>query len=271
MLVSIVTPLFNSEQFIYETILSVKRQTFENWEWLFVDGGSKDKSMDIVKSFALEDDRIKLIINQDDKGPAHARYTGIKQATGKYIAFLDADDIWHPNKLEKQIGEMESRNLDFTYTLCRELQKDNNYASIILPTSNSFTYKQYLKKRGIYALTVVIKKELLTDDIISIWNKDSYDDTLWWILVMKKGIKATLIPYDLALYRLSENQLSSRRGYTIKRVYSIYNYFDEISWIKKNIYFVNYFLNSAFRHFQLKLFPKIKVSDLTYQQQQQLI
>ncbi len=262
MKVSIITPLFNSENFIHETIHSVLSQTFEDWEWIIVDGGSIDESIDIVNKYVQKDNRIKLLINKNDKGPAHARYTGIKQAQGKYIAFLDADDIWNPEKLEQQVGEMESRNLGFTYTRCRELQKDNNYVSIVLPTNNSYTYRQYLRKRGIYALTVIIKKELLTDDIISIWNKDSFDDTLWWILVMKKGIKAVLIPQDLALYRLSDHQLSSRRGHTIKKVYSIYNYFDEINWVMRNVFFVSYLFNSAIRHFQLKLFPKVKISGL---------
>lgn len=262
-LVSIVTPVFNSAQFLEGTIKSILNQSYQDWEMLLIDGGSKDNSIEICRNYQSFDPRIKLIHNQDDKGPAHARYTGIKNSSGKYIAFIDADDLWLPDKLKIQIDKMEQEDLEFTYTLCRELQKDDKYMSIVLPTNRFFTFKQYLRKRGIYALTVVIKKDLLTEDIISIWNKDSYDDTLWWLLVMRKGITARLVAFDLALYRLSENQLSSRRGYTIKRVYSLYDYFSEINFLQKNLFFISYIFNSGFRHLKLKLFPKIKLESLT--------
>jgi len=258
-LVSIITPVFNSAKFIERTIVSVLNQTYTNWELILVDGGSTDNSRDIVERFERSDHRIKLVFNPDDKGPAHARYIGIKNSSGKNVAFLDADDIWNKEKLSIQVGVMETKNLPFTYTLCRELQQDEKHVSILLPTNRSFTYKQYLRKRGIYASTVVLRKELLTDDIISIWSKDSYDDTLWWILVMKNGVVATLVPYDLALYRLSPNQLSARRTYTIKKVYKMYSYFKELSVFQKNIYFIGYIFNSGMRQLQLKLLPKKKI------------
>jgi teichuronic acid biosynthesis glycosyltransferase TuaG len=96
----------------------------------------------------------------------------------------------------------------------------------------------------------------LTDDVISVWKKNSYDDTIWWLLIMKKGVKAYLVPDDLALYRLSENQLSSNRLRTIKNVYLLYNYFPEINFFQKNIYFLMYIFDSSIRHFKLKLLPK---------------
>jgi len=261
--VSIITPVFNSEQYIEGTIQSVLMQKFTNWELLLIDGGSDDRSITIINHYSELDARVKLLVNKDDKGPAHARYTGIKAAIGKYIAFLDADDLWHPDKLQIQISQMESGNLDFTYTLCRELQKDGRRLSILLPTNKSFTYRQYLRKRGIYALTVVIRRDLLTDDIISIWNKDAYDDTIWWLLLLAKGVEAFLVPYDLASYRLSNNQLSSRRLHTISKVYGLYNKLPGVNRINKQWYFLNYLLNSAIRHFKLKLFPKQRINDLT--------
>lgn len=261
-LVSIITPVFNSAKFIERTIYSVLNQTYTNWELILIDGGSKDDSLRISEKYVLSDERIKLLHNVDDKGPAHARYTGIKNSSGKYIAFLDGDDIWHPQKLALQVGSMEKESFTFTYTLCRELQQNCEYVSVLLPTKSSFSYKQYLKQRGIYAFTVVINRELLSDDIISIWNKDAFDDTLWWILIMRKGVIARLIPYDLGLYRLSPSQLSSRRKNTIKKVYLMYDYFSELTMIQKNISFVFYFINSLFRHIQLKLLPKKKLSTL---------
>lgn len=252
MIVSIITPVFNSELFLEETIKSVLKQTFTNWELILIDGGSSDRSNEICNEYVKKDTRIKLLNNINDCGPAHARYTGIKAAKGDYIAFLDADDLWSENKLLVQLREMQEKNISFSYTRCRELQPNGKTVSRVLPTKISFSYPSYLGQRGIYALTVVIKKELLSEDIISIWNRDSYDDTLWWLLIMKKGVKAFLVDADLALYRLSPNQLSANRLYTIKRVYSIFNFFPEVNFLEKNMYFISYLVNSGIRQFLLK-------------------
>lgn len=252
MIVSIITPVFNSELFLAATIESVLRQTYSDWELILIDGGSCDKSNEICQEYVKKDIRIKLLNNQNDCGPAHARCTGIKAAKGDYIAFLDADDLWDEDKLLIQLKEMREKNISFSYTRCRELQPNGKTVSRILPTKISFSYPSYLGQRGIYALTVIIKKDLLSEDIISIWNKDSYDDTLWWLLVMKKGVKAFLIDKDLALYRLSPNQLSANRIYTIKRVYSLFNFFPEIGFWRKNYYFISYLVDSGIRQFLLK-------------------
>lgn len=251
-LISIITPVFNSANFLSETIKSVISQSYTNWELLLVDGGSVDNSLETCKRFAEIDSRIRVILNKNDKGPAHARYTGIKESRGEYIAFLDADDIWLENKLSFQVNEMIKKGIHFSYSRCRELQPDGYRVSRVLPTYKSFSFPGYLGKRGIYALTVIIKKDLLSEDIISIWNKDSYDDTLWWLMVMKKGIKAYLIDKDLALYRLSTNQLSANRVYTIKRVYSLFDFFPEIGFWNKHYYFISYLVDSGIRQFLLK-------------------
>lgn len=257
--VSIITPVYNSAKYIGDTLESVLKQSFTDWEMILVDAGSKDDSIQIINQYIQIDSRFKLIHNKNDKGPAHARYIGIKEAQGYYIAFLDADDLWNIDKLKIQVQYMESNLIEFSYTLCRELQKDSKSVSVLLPTKNMFTYKSYLGSRGIYALTVMIKKELLVEEIIKIWHKNSFDETLWWILIMKSGVNAYLVPYDLALYRLSNDQLSSKRFRTIKNVYSLYDYFPEINLLNRNIYFLKYLYDSFLRHFKLKFFTKLKI------------
>ena len=102
-LVSIITPMYNSQRFIKSTIKSVQAQTYENWEMIIVDDGSADGSIDIANAFVENDERIQLIILQQNQGPAMARNKGIQVASGRYIAFLDSDDLWMPEKLEKQL------------------------------------------------------------------------------------------------------------------------------------------------------------------------
>jgi len=261
MSVSIVTPTFNAAKYIEQTILSVIKQSYKKWEWVIVDGGSSDNTIEILEKYSLTDKRISFIISNSDSGPAEARANAIKNSSGKYIAFLDADDLWHNDKLKIQTDFMLKNNIKFSYTLCRELQKNNKYVSVILPTSSYFTYSDYLKKRGIYAFTTMIKRNLLTDDIINVWSKDSYDDTIWWLLILKKGTVAHLLPKDLGLYRISDNQLSSRRLYTIRNVYFMYDKFKDINILYKHYLFLNYLINSLKRHIKLKLFKKIDVID----------
>src|SRR4051794_36610860 len=104
--VSVVMPSFNSIKHIGEALTSAQRQSFQDFELIVVDGGSKDNSRDTVLQICQQDSRVKLIDNVDDRGPAHARSVGIKHAKGRYVAFLDADDVWLPQKLEYQVSFM---------------------------------------------------------------------------------------------------------------------------------------------------------------------
>ena len=114
-LVSVITPAFNSGRFIAETINSVLSQTYQNWELIIVDDGSTDETVRIVKSFQEKDNRIKLFENESNKGSAFSRNLALRNAKGKWIAFLDSDDIWHPEKLEKQIKFMTENNCHFSF------------------------------------------------------------------------------------------------------------------------------------------------------------
>lgn len=122
--VSIVVPIYNCEDFIEETLLSIKGQTYSDYEVLLIDDVSKDNSIDIIKKVVGDDDRFKIISLEKNQGAAVARNTGIKASEGMYIAFLDSDDIWHSDKLEKQISFMEENNYDFTFTAYNKIDED---------------------------------------------------------------------------------------------------------------------------------------------------
>ncbi|GAE35809.1 putative N-acetylgalactosaminyl-diphosphoundecaprenol glucuronosyltransferase [Halalkalibacter akibai JCM 9157] len=119
-LVSIVTPVFNAERFVTETIESVLSQTYSNWELILVDDCSSDRSKEIIQSFQEKDQRIKYVCLETNMGAAVARNTGINKAIGKYLAFLDSDDMWHPDKLEKQVAlwKMVRKYLVLQATIC---------------------------------------------------------------------------------------------------------------------------------------------------------
>lgn len=117
--VSIITPAWNSEKYIVETIKSVQKQTYTNWEMIIVDDCSTDKTVDIVKDIAKYDSRIKILMQPENYGAAKARTRGMEESTGRFIAYLDADDIWKEKKLEKQISFMKEKNADFLVRLMK--------------------------------------------------------------------------------------------------------------------------------------------------------
>ena len=114
--VSVIIPCFNAAEYISDTIHSVLLQTHSNYEILIVDGGSTDGTVDILNGLSQRNEKIKIIHNENDQGPAHSRLLGIEHAIGQFIAFLDADDLWHAEKLEIQISNMIRNDLDFTFT-----------------------------------------------------------------------------------------------------------------------------------------------------------
>ena len=116
MKVSVITPMYNCEKFISETIESVLNQTYTNWEMIIIDDCSTDKSNQIVKQYIERDKRIRLIALNENSGAAVARNKGIEVSSGRFIAFLDGDDLWEPNKLEKQIQFMTEKNIGFSFT-----------------------------------------------------------------------------------------------------------------------------------------------------------
>ena len=125
-LVSIITPCYNSEKFIEECITSVLNQSYQNWEMLIVDDNSSDNSSILIKSYSKQDDRIKPIFLNDNLGPAMARNKAISIAKGKYIAFLDSDDIWLPKKLEIQINFMKKNNCSFVFSSYSVISDNKN-------------------------------------------------------------------------------------------------------------------------------------------------
>lgn len=219
--VSVIMPTFNSEKYIADAILSVINQSFKNWELLIIDAISTDKTKQIVDKFVRSDNRIKLLINLDDRGPAHARATGIRQADGRFIAFLDADDLWFPSKLEKQLNFMTANSFRFSYTLFNRISETGKD----IKTAYSYPWYDYyrsLRTRGIGCLTVMVERDLLTEDIIRLNDKKHGEDYLWWLSIIKKGVDAYGLMEVHAKYRKIEGSLSSQKLSHLKSIWSIY-------------------------------------------------
>ena len=156
-LVSIITPLYNCEKYIEETILSVINQTYKNWEMIIVDDYSKDKGAEIVRKYRKIDSRIKLYKNEINQGVSFTRNRAIDLSLGKYIAFLDSDDLWKKEKLEKQISFMEENNIVLSYTGYEKINSDGSLRGEI-KVPEKLDYNELLKNCLIGFLTAVYPK-----------------------------------------------------------------------------------------------------------------
>ena len=174
--VSIITPSYNSSNFIAETIKSVLNQTYQEWEMIIIDDYSSDISINIIEKYIKKDNRIKLLKLEKNVGPAYARNIGIKEAKGKYISFLDSDDIWYPNKLEEQIKFMQKNDLSLTYSSYETID-ENNLKINIRFVKEKISYKDMLKSNHIGNLTGIYDCEKIGKYYMD--NVGHEDYTLW--------------------------------------------------------------------------------------------
>ena len=218
-LVSIIMPSYNTAKFISETIDSVLTQTYTNWELIIVDDCSTDNTDEVVKSF-LSDDRIKYIKNEKNSGAAFSRNRALCEAKGKWIAFLDSDDLWLPEKLEKQIEFMEKNDYHFSYTNYIEIDEESK------TNGKRVTGPKKITKYGMYnycwmgCLTVMYDAE--TIGLIQIADIKKNNDYAMWLKVCKKA-DCYLLDEVLAKYRKRSGSISNH-GYTklIKWHYKLY-------------------------------------------------
>lgn len=220
-LVSIITPCYNGAKYISETIDSVIAQTYTEWEMIIVDDGSKDNSAQIISGYAAKDSRIRLI-SQENAGSAAARNNGIRNASGQYIALLDADDLWLPEFLEKQIAFM--REKDAVCVCCSYMRIDENSAEIMRPTiaKDIITVKDMRVMNYIGCLTGLYDitrhgKIFLREELKSI-----RDDYAYWYDIVALEDKAYGNPEILAKYRVLSGSTTGNKKKLIKKQYRFY-------------------------------------------------
>ena len=203
--VSVIIPTFNSEKFLSQAIDSVLDQKDVSLELIIVDAGSKDNTLEIVDNYISCNENIKLVNNYNDMGPAHARSIGVRASNGKYIAFLDSDDIWAPSKLSRQLGVMNKNDWKFTYCFYGSDSKNTqcHYSAL-----GKYNYWQAILFRGIATFTVVVHRTLLTEDVMQFYPNQHAEDYLWWLLLIKGGNVAKLAPIYGGYYRKHNNARS---------------------------------------------------------------
>jgi len=218
-LVSIITPSYNSSKFIEETIASVQAQTYTYWEMLITDDGSTDHSLKIIKEISNNDPRVKYF-SINNSGPAIARNNSIKYAEGKYLAFLDSDDLWMPNFLTKSIKFVSnSEGFVFSsYKRCNEITLKEQYKDFIVP--KKVTYMDILKTNSISCLTAFVDIEKLGKEFMP--EVMYRQDMGLWLKYLKKIKYAKGIRETLAIYRIRNNSHSRNKKKLLKPQWLFY-------------------------------------------------
>ena len=239
-LVSIITPLYNAAPFIAQSIRSIQAQSYHNWEHIIVDDASTDGAVLIVKECAKRDGRIQLITLSRNKGAAHARNKATEVASGEYIAFLDADDLWHPEKLCRQITFMQENNCAVSYTGYHHMDEYGKQLGKRVHALEALNFKKQHRNNYIGNLTGIYNATLLGK--ISAPNIRKRQDWALWLEAIKRSGKPALgIQEDLASYRVRANSMSAHKLDLVKYNFQFYRTYLGYSWIKSVWWLLRFF------------------------------
>ena len=227
-LVSIITPTYNCAKFIGETIESVLKQTYTNWEMIIVDDASTDNTEEIVNKY--DDKRIKYIKLEQNSGPDIARNRAIDEATGKYMAFLDSDDLWDVTKLEKQIKFMQENNYNFTATNYEQMDEEGNKINKIIKCKEKLDYNSMLLNNPVGNSTVVLDVENIGK--VKVPNIKKRNDYALWLQILKKEKYIYGMPEVLMQYRIRQNSVSSKKIKLVKYQWQLYREIEKLSIIR---------------------------------------
>lgn len=222
-LVSIIMPSYNTERLIADSIESVLNQTYQNWELIIVDDCSTDNTDMVVASFT--DSRIKYLKNEKNSGAAVSRNRALREAKGKWIAFLDSDDLWASEKLEKQIKFMEENDYHFSYTNYEKIDEELNKLNIFVSGPKEVTEKDMYRYCWVGCLTVMYDAEQV--GLIQIKDIKKNNDYAMWLQVSKKA-NCYLLSENLAKYRIRKKSIShDKLSKKLKSHYDLFHYCDE--------------------------------------------
>ncbi len=231
-IVSIITPCYNSEKYIADTYNSIKSQTYTNWEWIIVDDCSSDKSGEIIQSF--NDNRIKLIIQSKNQGAAYSRNLALNKAQGRFITFLDSDDLWLPNFLETTINYLIENNEELVYSSYKRVDENLKPLLADFIAVDKVDRNRILYNCPIPMLTSVYDSKRIGK--IPVPDVELREDHAMWIDLLGRIKYARAINESLAIYRIRNNSVSRNKLRIAKKQYDVYRYYLKMNIFKSSYY-----------------------------------
>ncbi len=230
-LVSIIVPVYNVRKYIVQTMECVRAQTYADWELLLVEDASTDGTAQVIEEYltGVQEERIRLLRLPENMGAARARNYGLEQASGRYIAYLDSDDLWEPDKLARELAFMEEKEAAFAFTGYEFAEEDGKRSGKIVRVPPTLNYRQALKNTTIFTTTVMFDTQKIPKELLEMPVVKSEDTALWW-KILKKGYLAYGLNENLARYRRVGNSLSSNKLEAVRRIWNLYRNVEQLGF-----------------------------------------
>ena len=246
--ISIVVPVYNAAKYIEQTVSMVQKQTYTDWELILVEDCSKDESRKVLQGLenSLQDSRIHVIYKEKNEGAAKARNTGIMAATGEYLAFLDADDIWKETKLEKELAFMKQKDAAFVFTSYEFGDEQGNGTGKFVNVPDTLNYKQALSRTVIFTSTTLFDLKKLGKELVTMPVVPSEDSATWW-QILRAGYTAYGFQEVTTVYRRPPKSLSSNKGKAIQRIWYLYRKVERLSLPVSMFCFIGWAVRATLR------------------------
>lgn len=235
--VSIIVPMHNAAKFIEDTIASVVNQTYKNWELILVDDCSTDNTLEVVQAVktkmeknpdAASEGKIIVIPLNENVGAANTRNTGLEKSTGRYVSYLDADDLWVKEKLEKQVAHMVRTGAAFSFTGYEFADENGEGTGKVVRVPETISYKQALQNTTIFTSTVMFDTQQIPREELAMPVMKS-EDTALWFKILRQGCLAYGLDVNLVAYRRAGKSLSSNKLEALRRIWNLYRKAEHLS------------------------------------------
>ncbi len=232
-LISIIVPVYKAEKYIEKTLYAIFAQTYENWEAVLVVDGQVDDSEQIIREVTAREgmeEKVQILIRGENQGAAKARNMGVEHAKGRYITYLDADDFWVKEKLEKELKFIQEKKVGFVFAGYEFGDEEANPTGKIVHVPETLKYKEALKNTTIFTTTVMFDTTIIPKELLVMPEVKSEDTALWW-KILRQGYTAYGLDENLAIYRRPPKSLSSNKVEAIRRIWNLYRKEEKLSLV----------------------------------------
>ncbi len=250
--ISIITPVYNCEKYIAQTIENVLNQTYQNFEMILVDDCSTDNSAKIINNYAIDDNRIKYYKLDRNSGAAVARNYALSKSNGRFITYLDSDDLWYSNKLEKQIKFMIENKYGFTCTSYEVIDNLGNKLNKKIHMLNEVNYIGFLTNNLLQTVGIMVDTNIVKKELLIMPNIRRRQDAATWLQILKSGINCYGFDEILAMYRRTENSLSSNKFKAIKGIWYLYREIEKLSLPFSCYCFIRYAILAVWKRIYIR-------------------
>ena len=247
-MISIVVPVYNAAPYVENTVQMVLQQTYQDFELILVDDCSTDNSVALLEELLEQrkDVRLRLVKKERNQGAAAARNTGLDMASGRYIAFLDADDVWLPHRLEAGLRFMEEKKAGFVFSAYEFGDEQARGTGKIVHVPEKLTYRKALSRTVVFTTTTLFDTTLVPKELLRMPTVPSEDTATWW-QILRNGHVAYGLDQVLAIYRRPAKSLSSNKLVALQRIWNLYRKQEKLGLFSSAFYFCFWALRATLR------------------------